>query len=41
MLKKALRCLIAKRARAMKSSPLPAERSTLRAAKTDTHKINV
>src|SRR6218665_1010337 len=33
---KALRCIIAKRARGTKNSPLAAERSTRRAAKTDT-----
>src|SRR6218665_503092 len=33
---KALRCIIAKRARGTKNSPLAAERSTRRAVKTDT-----
>ena len=35
-IEKALRCMIAKRARGTKNSPLAAERSTRRAAKTDT-----
>ena len=35
-IEKALRCIIAKRARGTKNSPLAAERSTRRAAKTDT-----
>src|SRR6218665_3854089 len=35
-MEKALRCIIAKRARGTKNSPFAAERSTRRAAKTDT-----
>src|SRR6218665_406724 len=35
-IEKALRCIIAKRARGTKNSPLAAERSTRRAARTDT-----